>query len=79
MPEQDLEDWLDEQMGDILHTPGFCEDPSQFATHAKQLEDAAIAEGYQKQDLIDFCNGDIARYLCGKQDEYTRDHIGRQE
>jgi hypothetical protein len=71
----DIEDWLEEKMDEIVHTPGFYEDSSYFRKEADGLRAAAQSEGISEQDLIDACGGDIAAYIMNRQNAYTKSHI----
>lgn len=71
----DIEDWLDEKMDEIVHTPGFFEDASYFNSEAESLKAAAKSDGISEQDLIDACGGDIAAFIMNRQNAYTRSRI----
>ncbi|TAX39141.1 hypothetical protein [Rhizobium leguminosarum] len=76
---EDIEDWLDEKIDEIVHTPGLYEDASYFEREAEGLKAAAKSDGIAEADLIDACGGDIAKYIMNRQNAYTMAHIKSQD
>jgi hypothetical protein len=66
----DIHEWLDDKIRErcpnalaVLDADTCFEDPAQFVGEALAIKVAALAQGYTEKDLIDACDGDIARFV----------------
>lgn len=78
MDSEDIETWLSDQIQDLINSPGYHEDPSDMRREADALRANAERDGVSHSDLIDFCNGDIERYLLDKQNAFTDAEVRRK-
>ena len=76
---QDIEEWLDEKLDEIVNTPGFFENPAHFGPEAQGLKLAAKEAGYENAALVAACGGNIARYIMNRQNAYTDAEIARKK
>jgi hypothetical protein len=68
---QNISDWLDDRMQEILDDPGFHVKKSDFQPQAKSLWLQAEAAGYSVTELKDACGGDIEQFLLEQQNAMT--------
>lgn len=74
---KNINDWLDDKYGEMIATPGFSSDTSEFEQQADILRDQAKADGYSPQDLSEECGGNIAAHLMNRVNTMNRAEILR--
>jgi hypothetical protein len=66
-----LNDWLDDRVQEIIGTPGFHHQKSDFRDQAKHLVDRGKAEGFSVAEIKEACGGDVERFLLEHQNAMT--------
>lgn len=74
----DIYDWLEDQIEQIINVPQYHEHPSDMAAEANELKENAKAEEIALSDLVVACDGDIEKYLLGKQIAFTDAEVRRK-
>lgn len=78
MVEQDVEEWLEDWVGENLQSPSFYENKAHMRADAVQCREEAKAAGIGEPALLEASGGDLEAYLLRQQNAFTDSEICRK-